>query len=165
MTTSDKNSNHEDIGWLSASDVMQRDIVSVRDSDTIDEVERIIADASIGGVPVIAADGKVLGVISTSDLVSRRADGEDPAGMPLESVDDDGNDVVIETGTPDGAELRAGDVMTPGAVTVKPDTNLRTVARRMIDSSVHRLLVVRDERLEGIVSTFDILRALAGDER
>ena len=121
----------------------------------------MIADAGVSGVPVLDAEDRVVGVVSVSDLVRRRADHDDETIMPLDSVDDDGNDIAIEGGRPAGSALCACDVMTPGAETVAPDANLREVARRMVDSGIHRVLVVKDDRLEGIISTFDILRALA----
>lgn len=161
MTSLENRPDREDIGWLCAADIMQREVVSVRASDTVEEVERILADAGVSGVPVLAADGKVLGVLSTSDLVERYANREDPAGMPLTSVDDDGNDITLEPGTRDALRLTAADMMTPEAETIAPDTNLREVARRMVDGGIHRLLVVEDGRLAGILSTIDILRALA----
>ena len=161
MRGRDEKPERNGIRWLSAADVMQHEVVSVQASDPIDEVERVIADAGVSGVPVLSDDGKVVGVLSTSDLVSRYANGDDPDGMPIGSVDEDGDDITLETRAPRGGEATASDIMTPGAETIAPDANLREVARRMVDSGVHRLLVVKNGRLEGIISTIDILRALA----
>lgn len=152
-----------DVGWLFASDIMQHEVVSVRTFDTLEEVERALADAKVSGVPVLGAGDRVVGVLSKSDLVDRYAMGEDPVGMDLNSVDEDGNEVTLECGSPRDGQPTAGDLMTLEVESIAPDANLRQVAARMVDSQIHRLLVV-DKRgeLVGIVSTIDILRALAG---
>lgn len=148
------------IAWLTAADIMQREVISVRLTDTIAEVERVMADAGISGVPVLSADGRVAGVLSTSDLIIRRADGDEPEGTSVVDVDEDGEEVTVAYGS-GSDKLTAGDVMTPDAESIAPDTDLREIARRMVDSKIHRLLVVEKTRLVGIVSTIDILRALA----
>jgi CBS domain-containing protein len=67
---------------------------------------------------------------------------------------------------PDGPieQLRAytaSDVATVDVVWVSPETPAPQVARLMRDEGVHRVLVGDNERLEGILTAFDLLRALA----
>ncbi|MCR9244332.1 MAG: CBS domain-containing protein [bacterium] len=150
----------QDIDQLRAADIMRREVVTVRDSDTIGEVEVIIADAGVSGVPVVTVDGRIVGVISMRDLVNQHAAG-DPEPLPLPTVDDDGEDSLIEPSRPKSAEVRAADLMSPVIESTHPEVDLRTVARQMIDRNVHRVLVVEDGQLRGIISTFDLLRALA----
>lgn len=56
---------------------------------------------------------------------------------------------------------RVEDIMTRDPVTVTPRTGLDTLARLLVDRSIHRALVVEEGRLAGIVSATDVLRALA----
>ncbi|MFO1076390.1 MAG: CBS domain-containing protein [Planctomycetota bacterium] len=160
MTKTPKHTKHLDFDAMCAKDVMQRELVTVRVSDTLEEVERILADSKISGVPVVDENDRVLGVLSASDLVDRYADGEETKeerGYAAE--DDDGDEEYLEREDDDG--LCAGDVMTPEIESIDPDTSLRQVAKLMVSRRIHRLLVVQKGKLVGIVSTLDVMRAVA----
>jgi CBS domain-containing protein len=58
------------------------------------------------------------------------------------------------------ADLTVEDVMTHHVLTVRPDDDVREAARQMIDGHVHRLLVCDGDEVVGIITTFDLLRAL-----
>jgi CBS-domain-containing membrane protein len=79
------------------------------------------------------------------------------------------NCVLVDWQTVDLERLPEDEVrqfMTADAVTVRPGTPIRTLARMMIDAHIHRIIVVNDERWPlGIVSSTDLLAVLAyGDE-
>ncbi len=149
-----------DFETLRAADVMQRDVVTVRVSDSLEEVERVLADAKVGGVPVLDENERILGVLSTTDLVDRYAgDEDDQDARTYVGEDDEGEDEYVEGGEANG--LCAGDVMTPEIESVSPEASLREVATVMATRRIHRVLVVQRERLVGIVTTLDVMRAIA----
>ena len=149
-----------DLDALVAADVMHRDVVTVLASDPIDEVERVLADAHVSGVPVIGDTGRVIGILSTSDLVNRYADKEEADDAVYSAANDDGDQEIVEY-HPDGRLLCAADVMTPDIESIPSATPLREVAHRMVVGEIHRLLVVDEGRLVGLISTLDVLRAIA----
>jgi CBS domain-containing protein len=51
--------------------------------------------------------------------------------------------------------------MTPRPLTIAPDAEVRDAAREMLYAEVHRLFVVADSKLVGVISTSDIVRAVA----
>jgi CBS domain-containing protein len=59
------------------------------------------------------------------------------------------------------AQLTVRDVMHPAVIAVPPDQPLRAIAQTLTDQHVHRVLVTREGRLVGIVSTTDIVRLVA----
>lgn len=59
------------------------------------------------------------------------------------------------------SEHVVGEVMTRRVLSLPPDAGIAEAARTMVDTGVHRLLVVEDDRLVGIVSTMDFVRAVA----
>jgi len=153
-----------DFADLRASDVMQRDLVCVRASDPLEEVERVLADARVSGVPVLDDDDQILGVLSTKDLVRSHAeDTEVPKDLGFQDtvLDADDTEPVAYRRSKSG-ELCAGDVMTTEVASIAPDATLVETARAMVKNEVHRLLVVDRGRLVGIVSTMDVLRPIAG---
>jgi CBS domain-containing protein len=153
---------------LCVADVMQRNLVTVHASDPIEEVERVLAEAKVSGVPVLDDNEEVIGILSVSDLVNRYAEDD---GLPEEAdyrdLDDadDGDDEdsteILAFRRPDDAEVCAGDVMTTDISFVGPNASLREAAGVMVRQHIHRLLVVDRGRAIGILSTLDILRAIA----
>jgi CBS domain-containing protein len=149
-----------------ARDVMRRRLVTVPASAPLSEVERTLAESDVSGAPVVEPNGRIVGVISTSDLLERYT--EDPDSRPRrnprymrmtseEIIDEDFEDYE----GPDLGEEVASDVMTAEVYTVDADASLREVARELVRHKVHRLLVKEDDRFVGIVGTLDLVRFLA----
>jgi CBS domain-containing protein len=149
---------------LRACDVMQRNVISVRASDPLEEVERVLADARVSGLPVLGDEDQLVGVLSAKDLVRRRAeDAEIPEELGFEDtvLDADETEPVAYRRSRGGG-LCAGDVMTTDVASIAPQASLVDAARAMVTREVHRLMVVERGRLVGLVSTMDLLRPLAG---
>ena len=155
-------SSSQDLTRLCADDVMQRKLVAIDASASLEDAERMLTEAQISGAPVLDGAGKVLGVLSIRDLLRRRAeDGELPDDADASVFDaavDEGEAVAFER-PPAGA--CAADVMTADVVHVPPSMPLPLVAARMVETRVHRVLVIDRERLVGIVSSMDVLTAVA----
>jgi predicted transcriptional regulator len=100
----------------------------------------------VSALPVLAGDGRVIGVVSEFDVLA--------AEMPDERA------------PRDEAALVAGRLMTSPAVTVHPEASLVEAARAMLLRKVRRLPVVdADGHLRGIVSRADVLKIfLRGDD-
>ncbi len=168
MKTTAQRDSHDlpaDFPNLCAGDFMQRNLITVHACDPIREVERILADAKISGVPVLDDNDEIVGVLSMADLVNRYAEAPDiETEGNRRDLDDDAEDSTEITAfrrfEPD--ELCAGDLMTPGITAVAPTASLREASRIMVEKQIHRLLVVDRGRVVGLLSTLDILRAIAG---
>lgn len=148
---------------LRAKDVMQSELVVVHASDPLREVERVLVDAQVSAVPVLDDEEHLLGIVSMRDVVSRYADDHE---LPADADPDTFDDEIDETETVAfqrlGDEPCAGDVMATDLVTVGPNAMLPDVAARMVDHRVHRVLVKDQQKLVGLISTMDLLGALAG---
>ena len=89
----------------------------------------------------------MVGLVSASDLLRGRS--EDARYEEGDSESD--LEIVHEC---------VSDVMTHGTVRVRPDAPLGQVARTMRDRNVHRVIVMESEEVLGLISSFDLLRAL-----
>jgi CBS domain-containing protein len=155
-----------DFALLCVGDVMQRDLITVHAEDSLHEVEQVLADAGISGVPVVGDDEEVIGVLSMSDLIGRyaeNAEDESPfADVDPEMDDDEDSTETLAFRRPADGSLCAGDMMNPHVSRIAATASLREAARAMVEQNIHRLLVTERGRVVGLVSTLDLLRALAG---
>lgn len=128
---------------LHASDVMVKDVITVNETSPLKEVTKLFGDKRITGAPVVNADGKLVGVLSETDIIRKT------------------------TSMGAWSPTNAGQIMTKPAVTVAPDETLQKVCELMHDRRIHRVVVADDSGIKGIITTMDILRAIAnlGKER
>jgi len=162
MATPTKTRRTDDFATLRATDVMQRELVTVHASDPLREVERVLVDAQVSAVPVLDDDDRVLGIVSMRDVVSRYAADHDLRDdADEESFADDIDETEPVAYQRLDGEPCAGDVMATDPVSVGPNTLLTDVAGRMVEHGTHRVLVTDRQRLLGLVSTMDVLRAIA----
>ena len=146
---------------VQARDIMQTQVVVVSPSDSLAAVMRLFSDEGIHGAPVVSEDGQVVGVISASDLLRAAADADEAArpgyGYFEEGIESFPEGLEGLAGTDD---RRAEDVMTEAIVWVEPSAGIGEVARTLRESRVHRVLVLEDEALVGIISSFDLIAVL-----
>ena len=124
-----------------ARDVMERQIITISPETRILDVHRLFVEEEIHGAPVVSEDGVVVGVLSSLDLLRIVHDADDVD----ESVQN----------------LTADQAMTRELVTVGPDAAIEDVARLMHEHRVHRVLVVDEGAIAGMITTFDLLPVLA----
>ncbi len=139
-------------------DVMSRNPVCATGGMGMRELARLFEEKRISGAPVVGTDGRMIGVISKTDLIRRTSDG---------SIDTPPNylfEVLVGT-APKGSQvvpeslLVVADLMTPDPVTAQPDEPVGPVARRMAEKRIHRVLVLdADRRPVGVVTTLDLLK-------
>jgi len=150
---------------LTARDLMQKDVVSIAPETPLASVYRVLVAESITGAPVVDDDGRVLGVISSADLLRAMAEEQDSgdAGSYFEGLLEFSS--ARGEGLPEDFQNRleqipASEAMTEGAISVSPDTPLAEIARTLRFQRIHRVLVVEDGVLEGIVTSFDLVGLL-----
>jgi CBS domain-containing protein len=144
---------------ICARDLMQRDPVTLAPSMAFLEIQHLFVVAQISGAPVVDR-GVVLGIISSTDLL-RIAD---------QACDDEVDVIPPEPAHPDHPAgpalpelleaMTAADIVTPDPVWVTPDTPIDQVAKLMRSAHIHRVLVGEAGRLDGLISTFDLLAAI-----
>ena len=146
-----------------AADLMTRAVVSVGPETPLLEVYRLFVDEQIHGAPVMDEEERLIGVVSSSDLLRSVDDERDTAIASSDYLRD-----LVEFSGPDWgrgltdfqdrlAQLTVADVMTAAAATVEADTPISEVARLLRQHGIHRAWVVEEGRLCGVISTFDLL--------
>ena len=129
-------------------DVMTTQVVAVRSGATFKEMAAALRQYRVSAFPVIDEHEKVIGIVSEADLLAKEAL-TDP-GVLTGVLDH--RDVLKAEG------LTAGDLMTPRAVTVRPEDSVEHAAQLMHFLKFKRMPVVdADGGLVGLVSRADVL--------
>jgi CBS domain-containing protein len=171
---------------ITAADLMNPKVLAVRDDLTLRELAAFLIRNQITGAPVEDAGGRLVGVVSTVDIAEAvlAGQGGDPAGArgpargEAEAADgeegEEGEDEEEEEEEELGGlqlddlrlardDLLVRDIMTPSIHSVPEDATVSQVASRMLDGHVHRLLVTREGRPVGIITTSDLLGLLVDE--
>lgn len=176
---------------MTVRDIMRRDVTTAPPDLSVRDLTRLLSESGITGVPVVSASGEVQGVVSATDVVRLAAEAAEMSmtrtrwvavpttetgtgGDPEDENVDPYSDYFLPEDAPvvgpdwsfgqsDGPmdNYTVADIMTPVTFSVEPDTSLRDLADFLSRGRIHRALVLEDGRLEGIVTTMDVLEAVA----
>jgi CBS domain-containing protein len=125
---------------LKAKDIMQQPVLAATPQASLRDIATQIVSHEFSGMPVTEPDGKVLGVITEADIVFSLIDGH-----RLEKV-------------------AAADFMTSPPVTVDVETSLEEVMRTLQEHRIVRVPVTNEDKLVGIISRRDVIRAVLEPE-
>jgi CBS domain-containing protein len=148
------------------AEVMTRDPITANPDTPLTEVIQLLAERHISGLPVVDDAGKLVGVISETDLMWQESGVTPPAYiMLLDSVIYLENPARYERDLHKAIGQTVGEVMTRDPVTIAPNQPLREAARLMHERSVQRLPVLDPERhVVGILTRGDIVRSMAAEQ-
>ena len=134
------------------SDVMTTSVVTVDRITPYQEIDRLLTEHRISGMPVLKMGREVAGVVSEADLLAA----EDETSRRARMASSIGRRRLLHK-QPQGS-LTAGTLMTSPAITIGPDATIPAAARLMNTHHIRRLPVVdEDGKLIGMVSRRDLL--------
>lgn len=131
---------------MNVSDYMTQKPVQIQENDTVGHALRLMDSDRFRHLPVVDKQGKIVGMVSDRDLRTFTGDASqdqlkaDKMLMPLWKI------------------------MSRPVVEISQDEDLREAARRMLDSNVGVIAVVHSEKLLGVLSYTDVLRAFIDEQ-
>jgi CBS domain-containing protein len=125
-------------------ELMQDDVITVNLDTPINDAVVTLTDAHISALPVVDSGGRMVGVVSSTDILTSEAEANDAVER----------EALFE-------EMMVRDIMTRRPLTVSPDAEVREAAQQMLYADVHRLFVTAGDKVVGVISTTDIVRAVA----
>jgi CBS domain-containing protein len=141
---------------------MTRNVASVSPDLPVEEVAKDMLARNISAVPVLDGSGHLVGIVSEGDLMRRTELGtEKQRSWWLRwfvGSDYQAHEFVKSHGH------RASDVMTREVVTITEDTPIAEIVTLLEEHRIKRVPVMRDDRVVGIVSRANLLRAFASRE-
>jgi CBS domain-containing protein len=134
---------------MRARDIMTSPVHTVRQNASVESAAELMTAKSVTALPVVDADGLLVGMVSDSDLLWHRVPAEptaDASGIP----DTD----------PDHRPGMVVEVMSAYPMTTTPGTDVADVAEAMLQNDVRSIPVLDGRTIVGIISRRDILRAM-----
>jgi CBS domain-containing protein len=144
---------------MNARDIMTRDVTTVRPDTSVRDIAALMVEKHISGVPVLSDDGKVVGMVSQSDLLHRAEVGTERKHKWWFRAFADSSELAREYAKAHG--LKAHDVMSRYVISVHDDAELRDVADILDTRRIKRVPVMQEGRLVGIITRGDLVRALS----
>jgi CBS domain-containing protein len=143
---------------VKVAEVMRREVTTVRPDSPVTAVIDLLLDKDFTAVPVVDEQGKVVGMVSDSDLLTR---GGINVPLSLKRAADPEFVKELHTTLEDPAR-KVSEVMTRDVVTIGPEAALGQAAKLMVEKHLKRLPVVdANGRLTGILGRLDVLNTIA----
>ena len=140
---------------MRVEDFMTRRVVTITPDTTLLAAAKLMLEHRVGGLPVLDASGRMIGVFSESDLL--REEGEDGSPWLQMMVGPDG-----KPAEPPRLDARkVGDVMTRQLITIAPGASIAQACRLLHEHRLRRLPVVESDKLVGMIARADLVRAVA----
>jgi CBS domain-containing protein len=145
---------------MQARDVMVSPVITVERIATVRDVAKVLLEKRISAVPVVDNVGKVVGIVTESDLMHRAEAGtERPYSWWVHFL---AGDATIAADYVKSHAAKVEDVMTPDVVTATPETPLHEIAALLEERQIRRVPIVnKDGSLVGIVSRANLIQVVA----
>ena len=143
------------------ADIMTKEVVTVTPETTVRDLAEIFVTKRIGSMPVMDESGRLLGIVTESDLVEQGKNVHLPTVITLFDWV-----IYLESEKSLERELKkmgartVADIYKQEPVTIAPDAPISASADLMSEHHVNAIPVVKDGILLGIVSRIDIIRTL-----
>ncbi len=146
---------------ITVRDYMTKQSFVVDDTARLVDAIRLMDDKRVSAVPVVNEQGKLVGVLSNSDLIGMMHEIQADLGA-LHYVNDKTRDFLIGVLMEQGNNTLVMDVMTTPVEMIPPETKLVVAAEQLCQRKIHHFPVVDARGTSiGILSSTDIVRAVA----
>lgn len=146
-----------------AKDIMEKNVVTINEDESVEEVARLLIEKGISGVPVVDEEDNLKGIISDGDLIYRDKQIHIPAVVQiLDST------IFVESLKKFQEELKkitaykVKDMMTTKVITVDVNTPIEEIATLMIENRINRVPVTEEGKLVGIITRQNVLKSMIG---
>ncbi len=116
-------------------DLMTRDVTTAQPHHTVGHIKEKMAKRSVNSIPVVSTEHGAVGVVSASDLLAAKKE-----GTPISNI------------------------MAEKVYTIPEYEDVSVAARMMNNHKIHHLVVTKEQKVIGIISSFDLL-TLVEDHR
>jgi CBS domain-containing protein len=124
---------------MRAKDLMSTEFVTIREDAPVSHLCDVMQAAHANGLPVLNDQGELVGVVTEDDILYGT----------MGVFDKSGSAVLVR------------DIMTSPAVCATEDTDVVELSRMLSGMRIHRIPIVVEGRVTGVVTALDVVRAVA----
>jgi CBS domain-containing protein len=148
---------------LFAKDIMTRDVITIHHSASIRELSKLLSERGITGVPVTDEKNRLLGMISMRDVI-REEVRRLGANLEYQDIHELFSAALnVEEGEDSAPQLWVEEIMSRTVYTATEQTPVCEVCKLMFAHNLHRIPVLRDGKVVGLVTAMDVIGAVAED--
>jgi len=114
-------------------EIMTKDVTTAQPHQTVGQIKGKMTKHNLSNIPVVSSDNTPIGVVSTSDMLT-----------------------VEKEGTP------ISNIMTEKVYTIPEYEDVSVAARVMRNHKIHHLIVTQEQKVVGVISSFDLLKLVEG---
>ncbi|MEK6527736.1 MAG: CBS domain-containing protein [Nitrospirota bacterium] len=145
---------------LKAKDIMTKEVITVTNETTVEELARLLIKNKISGAPVVDDSGNLTGIVTENDLISQNKRLHIPTVIRLFD-----SFILFGSGRMEDeirkmAAVTVGGICTKKVISVTEESSLEEVATLMSEKNIHLLPVVRDKAVVGIIGKADVVNAM-----
>jgi predicted transcriptional regulator len=118
---------------IKVQDLMTSNVITAQAHQTVGQIKGKMSNRSLSNVPVVSANNTPIGVVSSSDLLAA-----DKEGTPISNI------------------------MTEKVYTIPEYEDVSVAARMMHNHKIHHLIVTQEQKVVGVISSFDLLKLIEG---
>jgi CBS-domain-containing membrane protein len=146
---------------LKAKDIMTKDVITVRPDATIDDLARLLVKHDISGVPVVDDKGRLRGIVTENDLITKNSRLHLPTILRLFDAYIPLGTSRLESDIKRMAALTVDEICSKEVVTVDEEASVEYVATLMTEKKIHLLPVLREGKIVGIIGKKDLIKGIA----
>lgn len=152
---------------VTAKDLMSNQVITVNSAWGVSVLARFLLDNKISGAPVVDEQDKLVGVVTSTDIVAfENMTHENKVAITRSSYFEEVLGQQISESTIEALSLHANEncitasIMTPSVISVGSNDSLIDVSSLMSKKKIHRVFVLDDGKIRGVISTMDVLKHL-----
>ena len=148
---------------LKAKDIMTKDVITIRDEATVEELARLLMEHRISGVPVVNDENKIEGIVTENDLIRKNKRLHIPTVIRLFDAYLMVGSKSMEKEIKNMAATTVDEICTRKVVSITEETSLDEIATIMAEQHTHLLPVLSDGAVVGIVGKADVVRSMTNE--
>jgi len=129
---------------MRAQDIMTPNVLTINENKPLNEARQILLEEDITALPVLSDEKDLVGIITQTDFFQLDA---------LMS-----SNVIKQHGLSD--DLLVRDLMVKNTVTLPETAHLSELSRTMVENHIHRVVIMKDGEIVGLVTAMDVLKAV-----
>lgn len=141
-------------------DIMTKEVITVTNETTVDELARLLIKHKISGAPVVDGSGNLTGIVTENDLISQNKRLHIPTVIRLFDAFILFGSGRMEDEIRKMVAVTVGEICAKKVISVTEESSLEEVATLMSEKNIHLLPVVRDRAVVGIVGKADVVNAM-----